>query len=173
MDWISFFENWIWFGCAATGFAILFNVPKRTLIAIFFMGALGGSVKLLIVHWNNSVVLGTLLGAAIIGFLSIYAAHFRHSPPFVFAIPAVIPMVPGSYAYNTMKGIIRLTNNTGTADFVALLNETVTKGLLTLFVLMAIAVGVVAPMLLTRRDSAKEIKVPLPHFKQEKTAKEK
>lgn len=163
MDWISFFEKWIWFGCAAIGFAILFNVPKRTLIAIFFMAAFGGSAKLLIVHWNDSIILGTFLGSALIGFLSIFAAHFRHSPPVVFAIPAVIPMVPGSFAYNTMKGIIRLTTNTGTTDFVELLRDTVTNGLMTLFVLMAIAVGVVAPMLITRRDSAKQIKIPLSH----------
>ena len=163
MNWIGFLENFVWFGCAALGFAILFNVPKRTLISTFLMASFGGTVKLLILHWNNSIILGTLVGAVIIGFLSIYAAHFRHSPPVVFAIPAVIPMVPGSFAYNTMKGIIRLTNNTGTADFVELLRDTVTNGLMTLFVLMAIAVGVVAPMLITRRDSAKQIKISLPH----------
>ncbi len=172
MDWISFFENWIWFGCAAIGFAILFNVPIRTLIPVFLMAALGGSVKLLIVHWNTSIILGTLIGAVLIGFLSIYAAHFRHSPPVVFAIPAVIPMVPGSFAYNTMKGLIRLTNNTGTIDFIELLKDTVTNGLMTLFILMAIAVGVVAPMLITRRDSAKQFKIHLPNpIKQDQISK--
>jgi len=166
MDWIDFFEKWIWFGVAAIGFAILFNVPKRTLIPIFIMAALGGSVKLVLLHWGDSLVLGTLLGAVLIGFLSIYAAHFKHSPPFVFAIPAVIPMVPGSYAYYTMKGIIKLANNSNNTDFVPLLNDTITNGFKTLFILMAIAIGVFAPMLLTRRDSAKQIKMPL--LKQDK-----
>ena len=161
MNWLAFFENWIWFGLAATGFAVLFNVPKRTLLLIFIMAALGGSVKLLFLNWNNSIVLGTLLGSILIGFLSIYAAHIRHSPPFVFAIPAVIPMVPGSFAYFTMKGIIKLANNPSASDFVPLLNETVTNGLKTLFILMTIALGVFAPMLLTLRDSAKQIKISL------------
>ena len=161
MDWMDFYEKWIWFGVAAIGFAILFNVPKRTLISIFIMASLGGSVKLLFLHWNNSLVLGTLLGAVLIGFLSVYAAHFKHSPPFVFAIPAVIPMVPGSYAYYTMKGIIKLANNTNANDFVTLLNDAITNGFKTLFILMAIAIGVFAPMLLTRRESAKQIKMPL------------
>lgn len=161
MDWLAFFENWIWFGIAAVGFAILFNVPRRTLLLIFIMAALGGSVKLLFLNWNNSIVLGTLLGSALVGFLSIYAAHNKHSPPFVFAIPAVIPMVPGSFAYYTMKGIIKLANNPNSSDFVPLLNETVTNGLKTLFILMTISLGVFAPMLLTLRDSAKQIKIPL------------
>ena len=166
MEWIDFFEKSFWFGIAAIGFAILFNVPKRTLISIFIMSAMGASVKLLFLHWNNSLILGTLLGAILIGFLSVYAAHFKHSPPFVFAIPAVIPMVPGSYAYYTMKGIIKLANNNNPNDFVPLLNDTITNGFKTLFILMAIAIGVFAPMLLTRRESAKQIKMPL--LKQDK-----
>lgn len=161
MDWIEILEKWFWFGCAAIGFAILFNVPKRTLLSIFLMSAFGGAVKLLFLQFNNSVVLGTLLGAILVGFLSIYAAHIKHSPPFVFAIPAVIPMVPGSFAYHTMKGIIKLANNTNPDDFIPLLNDTVTNGFKTLFILIAISVGVFAPMLLTRRESAKQIKVPL------------
>lgn len=161
MNWLAFFENWIWFGIAAVGFAVLFNVPKRTLLHIFVMAALGGSIKLLFLNWNDSIVLGTLLGSILIGFLSIYAAHNKHSPPFVFAIPAVIPMVPGSFAYHTMKGVIKLANNPEAADFVPLLNETVTNGFKTLFILMTISIGVFAPMLLTLRDSAKQIKIPL------------
>ena len=34
-----------WSGVAGIGFAILFNVPKRTLIAIFILGLLGGVIK--------------------------------------------------------------------------------------------------------------------------------
>lgn len=159
MDYIILAEKWIWFGMAAMGFAILFNVPKRTLATIFALAAIGGTIKLLILSWNDSVVLGTLCGAMIVGFLSILAAHIRHAPPFVFAIPAVIPMVPGSFAYHTMKGVINLTSNTNPEVFTPMLNDTVHFGLKTLFVLMAIAIGVSAPMLLTRRESAKQIKI--------------
>lgn len=161
MDWIHFIESWFWFGFAALGFAILFNVPKRTLTAIFLMGGFGGLVKLLFLEWNNGVILGTLIASIFVGFVSIAAAHSKHSPPFVFAIPAVIPMVPGSFAYHTMKGIIRLAYNQTPEDFLPLLNETVTNGFKTMFILLAIAVGVFAPMLLTARESAKQIKIPL------------
>lgn len=160
MDWSFFFEKWIWFGLAAIGFGILFNVPKRTIVAIFCMGALGGALKLLVLYWLDNVIIATLTGAMLVGFLSVFAAHFKHSPPFVFAIPAVIPMVPGMFAYKTMKGVIALTANKKPEEFIDLLNNTVNNGLKTMFILLAIAIGVFAPMLLTRRDSAKELKVP-------------
>lgn len=161
MDWLAFFEKWIWLGFAAVGFAILFNVPKRTLWVIFLMGSLGGAAKLLTLSLGGGIILGSFAGALLVGFLSIGAAHFKHSPPFVFAIPAVIPMVPGAFAYRMMLGIIRLTEQVDPNSFNQLLDDTVTNGLKAFFVLMALSLGVSAPMLLTRRESAKEMKVPL------------
>ena len=159
MDWEVLFESWIWLGAASVGFAILFNVPVRTIWVIFMLGALGGTLKLLTVELGGGIIIGSFFGAMLVGFLSIYAAHFRHAPPFVFAIPAVIPMVPGAFAYRMMLGVIKLTGEVNYETFTQLLDDTVTNGLKTFFVLMALALGVSAPMLLTRRESAKEIKV--------------
>ena len=161
MELLTFFEKWIWFGAAAVGFAILFNVPQRTIWLIFLMGALGGALKVLTMTFGGSIILGSFLGAMLVGFISIGAAHFRHSPPFVFSIPAVIPMVPGAFAYRTMLGIIKLTGSVDNTIFVKTMEETVNNGLKAGFVLMALAFGVSAPMLFTRRQSAKELKVPL------------
>lgn len=154
-------ESWIWLGLASMGFAILFNVPVRTIWVIFLLGALGGTLKLLTMKLGGGIILGSFFGAVLVGFLSIYAAHSRHAPPFVFAIPSVIPMVPGAFAYRMMLGVIRLTGDVDHATFNLLLDDTITNGLKAFFVLIALALGVSAPMLLTRRESAKQIKVPL------------
>lgn len=159
MDWLLFFEKWIWLGLAALGFAVLFNVPQRTLWVIYLLGALGGALKFFAISLGGGIILGSFFGAMLVGFLSIYAAHFRHAPAFVFAIPAVIPMVPGAFAYRMMLGIIKLTGDVDPQRFIQLMAETVDNGLKALFVLMALALGVSAPMLLFRRESAKEIKV--------------
>jgi len=158
MEWIHLLETWIWLGFAASGFAILFNVPPRTLWVIFIMGALGGTLKLTCLKLGVNIILSSLMGALLIGFISTKAAHFRHSPPFVFAIPAVIPMVPGAFTYRMMLGIIRLTGENDHSIFLQLLQETVDNGLKALFVLTALSLGVSAPMLLTRNKSIKEIK---------------
>ncbi len=161
MEWSVFFESWIWLGFASIGFAILFNVPIRTVWVIFLLGALGGTLKLVTMKMGGGIILGSFFGAMLVGFLSIYAAHFKHAPPFVFAIPSVIPMVPGAFAYRMMLGVIRLTGDVDHATFTQLLDDTVTNGLKAFFVLMSLALGVSAPMLLTRRESAKQMKVPL------------
>ncbi|SHF32709.1 Uncharacterized membrane protein YjjB, DUF3815 family [Mariniphaga anaerophila] len=160
MDYSVFFENWIWLGFASVGFAILFNVPVRTVWVIFLLGALGGTLKLITMQLGGGIIIGSFFGAMLVGFLSIYAAHFRHAPPFVFAIPSVIPMVPGAFAYRMMLGLIRLTNDSTPTVYTQLLDDTVRNGLKAFFVLMVLALGVSAPMLLTRRESAKQIRVP-------------
>jgi uncharacterized membrane protein YjjB (DUF3815 family) len=157
MDWISFFEKGIWFGFAAFGFGILFNVPARTLFTIWILAALGGLVKTIIVHLGYNVVLASLGGASLIGILSVYAALNKQAPPLVFAIPAVIPMVPGVFAYKMMLGLIRLAGTAPVDSYEIILTETVNYGLKVLFILMAISVGVAFPTLIGSRSSTKDL----------------
>ena len=156
MDWINLIERCVWFGSGALGFAILFNVPPRTLSFIFLLGALGGAVKLIMLGHGLNPVLASFLGASTIGVLSIPAAHRQHAPPLVFSIAAVIPMVPGMFAYRMMLGVIQLTGEVGDA-YALILADTVNNGVKTLFILMALAVGVGVPNLVTRKESAKQI----------------
>jgi uncharacterized membrane protein YjjB (DUF3815 family) len=159
MDWLNFFEKGIWFGFAGVGFAILFNVPPRTLIMVWLLAAIGGLTKLLMMHFGVGVVVASLTGSSVIGLLSIQTAHNKHAPPLVFAIPAVIPMVPGVFAYKMMIGLLRLSGETVDASYTQILSETISNGLKALFILMSLAVGVAIPMLITRKSSVKHIKV--------------
>ncbi|MCU7548130.1 threonine/serine exporter family protein [Chitinophagaceae bacterium LB-8] len=160
MEWITFAEKCIWFGLAALGFAVIFNVPKRTMLSIYLMGAAGGITKVLLMHFLGvSVIMATLAGAIVIGLISIYAAHNKHSPPLVFSIPAVIPMVPGIFAYKMMLGLMKLSGTVPPESFEQVLSDTISSGLKVLFILMSLAGGVAIPMLITRKESAKHIRI--------------
>jgi len=159
MEWFKLLENGIWFGLAALGFAILFNVPQRTLFIIWLLAAVGGLTKIFMLHFGISVILSSFGGAAMIGLLSIPAAHNKHAPPLVFAIPAVIPMVPGVFAYKMILGLIKLAGDPTISTYNQILSETISNALKVLFILMSLAVGVAIPMLITRRSSVKELKI--------------
>ncbi len=158
MEALLFIERCLWSGLAALGFAVLFNVPPRTLLAIFALAAAGAAVKLALLGAAVNPVLASFLGAATIGTLSVPTAHWKHSPPAVFSIAAVIPMVPGMYAYRMMLGVIELTGAVGDA-YPFILAQTVNNAATTLFILMALAVGVGIPNLLTRQESAKQMQL--------------
>lgn len=157
MEWLLLTEKCIWFGLAAVGFAVLFNVPARTLIAVFIMGALGGITKVFLMKFGFNIILSSLCGSALIGILSISFAHKNHAPPTIFAIPAVIPMVPGILAYRMMLGLINLASANRPAMNEQILSDTVHNGLTVMFILMSLAAGVALPMLVTRKESAKQL----------------
>lgn len=152
-------EMAVWLAVASLGFAILFNVPKRTLIVIAILSALGGSCKLILMNFDVNIVIATFFGAMIIGLLSIPAAHNKHAPPLVFSIPAVIPMVPGFFAYRAMLGFIKLTENIDTVAYDIALNQTVSNGIKAAFILLALTAGVSFPMLISRQNSVKNMKL--------------
>jgi uncharacterized membrane protein YjjB (DUF3815 family) len=159
MDFINILEKGFWAGFAALGFAILFNVPQRTLLIIWAMGALGGLLKFLLLGLEVNIVLASLAGASLIGVLSVYAAHNKHAPPLVFSIPSVIPMVPGVFAYRMMLGCMELVGTSSNSEtYLKTLAETTNNGLKAIFILIALSAGVAIPMLVTRKDTFKRIK---------------
>jgi len=156
---LLFLEKGIWFGFAALGFAVLFNVPVRTLSIIYLLGAVGGLTKLALLQFDAPVVIATFAGATMIGILSISAAHNKHAPPLVFSIPSVIPMIPGAFAYRMMLGLIKLSGTSISTDlYYQTLAETTNNGLKTIFILLALAAGVSIPMLISRKETIKKIK---------------
>ncbi len=147
-----------WAGIAAIGFAILFNVPRRTLVSIWTLGAVGGIIKFSAMNFDVGIVFASFLAATLVGIASIQTAHIQKSPPLIFSIPAVIPMVPGFFAYKFMLGMIALTNMVNTDTYIQTLAETVNNGAKMMFVLISLGTGVAIPMLLSRKESIKKSK---------------
>lgn len=152
-------EKGIWLGCAGVGFAVLFNVPRRTLGVICIIAALGGMLKFYLVSLEMGLVFSALCGASLIGFSSVLAAHYRKAPPMTFALPALIPMIPGFFAYKAMVGVMRLTAEKDQTIYPKLFFETVSNGLSALFIILALSAGVAIPLLITRKDTVKRIKI--------------
>jgi uncharacterized membrane protein YjjB (DUF3815 family) len=159
-DWVNILFKSFWCGWAAVGFGILFNVPPKTLFAIWIGGAVAGLIKFsfLFLSSGSPVIQGSFFAAIAVGMYSVPVAHWRHEPPMIFAIPSVIPLIPGVFAYRTMIGLIKLTGKVSD-DYSFTLSQTVNNGVTTLFIIMAIAIGVSIPMHVMRKDAAKKVKL--------------
>ncbi len=144
-----------WSAIAALGFAILFNVPRRSLPACALAGALGHGLRAaFIAVLGVPIEAATLLAATAVGFLGELFARKYRIPRLVFVVPGVIPMVPGVFAYRTMLGIFEVT---GLADLSAVegaevLLQTAVYAIRTGLILTGLAFGIIAPNLLFRRQ---------------------
>lgn len=153
MDVILFvLEDAFWSALAALGFAMLFNVPRRALLACVLTGAVGHATRTILITYGAFSIEGaTLAAAALVGFLSKALAHHLETPTLIFAITGAIPMVPGTFAYNTMLGLLRLAG-AGPEDGGPLLMEVAVSATKTALILGAIATGIAAPSLLFQRQ---------------------
>lgn len=150
-------EKCVWAALAAMGFATLFTSPLRAFWASAFLAALGYGLRGIALHFGLDMLTSSLLASCTIGLLSIQLAHWVHTPTTVFMAPAVIPMVPGVYAYRSMMGLIEMSQ---TATFSSdLLMQTISDGLNTIFILLSLAVGVTIPSLLFKNRSVKDIRL--------------
>ena len=143
-------------GIAGVGFAMLFNVPQRTLLPVGILSALGGLVKFGTMYLDLGIVLASFLAAIMIGLVSIRMAYSKDSPPLVFYIPSVIPLVPGFFIYKMMLGIMSLTTINDTQLYLQNLIATVNNGAKAIFILISLGIGVAVPMLITRKETIKK-----------------
>jgi uncharacterized membrane protein YjjB (DUF3815 family) len=99
-----------WAAVATLGFAVLFNAPKYTLLYCALIGGVGYALRTALMSGGMSMVLATLCAALLIGVLAtILAERFAVSSA-LFAVSPAIPLVPGSYAYKAVMGLVMAAN---------------------------------------------------------------
>ena len=162
MNLLEIIFKGFWCGCAATGFAILFNAPAKTLLAIWMSGFIAGFIKFLLLDSviGVGIIPATFVASITVGICGIPFANYCRVPGIVVMLPSVIPLVPGFFAYRTMMGLMSLTRNTQT-DYAAILSQTVFNGLTALLVIVAIAVGLIIPNLIFGTKSFEKVSIQL------------
>lgn len=91
---------------ATVAFGVIFNVPKRV---IWIGGAIGASAWFIystLPAFHISVIFATAVAAFVSATISHLLARKYRVPVTIFSIPGIIPLVPGSRAYFTMRAFV-------------------------------------------------------------------
>jgi uncharacterized membrane protein YjjB (DUF3815 family) len=150
---IAFGRDALWSCVVAVGFAVMFNVPRRMLIACGAVGAAGHVARYALLQIGLPLETGTLFGAVLVGVLSALCSRLYRTPTLIFAIVGAIPMVPGVFAYRTMLGLIQVAGADAIPldDRTLLLSGAAINAVKTGLLLGALAVGIAVPTLLFAR----------------------
>ena len=145
-----------WAGIAAVGFGILFNIPRKAIFTVFLLGFGAGFIKFVLLHFHINIVLASFIAASFVGILSLPLAHGIHQPPVVFSIPAVIPMIPGYFAYETILSIMSFTFlEKDDSKRIVFMEAIFSNGFTMIFILISLTIGVSLPLLLLRKQTVK------------------
>ncbi|KHG33353.1 MULTISPECIES: threonine/serine exporter family protein [Sulfurospirillum] len=149
MEWMSLLLDALWAAIPAVGFAMIFNVPRSALPFCAAGGALTYGLRDVLMHAHLSIELSTFIAATTIGIIGVFWSRRYVMPRPVYTVASIIPMIPGTYAYEMMISLVRM-NTEGVSD--VLLSRFIENGLHAVSILFAIAFGLVLPsMYYTKR----------------------
>ena len=132
----------------AVGFALVFNVPPKALKYCAIGGAMGHGSRFVLMQWGVPIEWATLGAATLVGMIGVHWSHRFLAHPKVFTVAAMIPMVPGVFAFKAMIALVEINHRGFTPELWVLLVENVIKAI---FIVAALAIGLAMPGLLFYR----------------------
>ena len=124
-------------GIGTAGFSLFFHIRLRNLPVATIGGVIGWIVYLLSDHFIGGVLISSMLAAFVVCMWSEIMARVMKAPANVFMIPGLIPIIPGSGLYQTMRAMLN-------KDSTALAAHGSETGL----TMIGLAVGIVAVSIL-------------------------
>lgn len=139
--WIS-----LWAAPAAIGFALFFNVRRRTLIPIAILAALAHLLRSTLQDSGVGIVGASLAAAFLVGAIAYLLGPATGEASPVYAFAPVIPLVPGSMLFDGLEAFGRLIGGDAVGEEALQLLATGSQDVLTAStVVLALAFGSTAP----------------------------
>ncbi|RIP35920.1 threonine/serine exporter [Staphylococcus gallinarum] len=113
-------------------FSIIFNAPRRLLLACGFVGAMGWFIYKLTFDLDLGKVMASFLGSFILALMSHVMSRRYKRPVIIFIVPGIIPLVPGGLAYEATRYLVsnQYTHAVNTFLEVTLISGAIAFGIL-------------------------------------------
>lgn len=143
-----------WAGVAVLGFAMVFSVPRRTLPGIVTIAVGAHLVRSVCLELGAVLPAASFVAAILVGLTAaVVAPRTRQATP-IFAFAPVIPLIPGTYMFEALSGVLALTSG-HTAQTSEIVEVVVVDTSIATLTIIALAVGTISPSLLVGRQLAR------------------
>lgn len=140
---------------AALGFGAVSNPSRRSIPCIMALAAVGYAARYLLMQWVElDIATSTLAASLLMGFGSLWLGGRIKCPMTTLYIPALLPFVPGMYAYKAVFSIILFMQNINAPAAAFLhLNDFFLNVIVTVTVILCMTVGASLPMFIFSRKA--------------------
>lgn len=139
---------------AAVGFAAISRPTRQIAVTAAVLAAVGHMSRFLLLFGGLGTASASLLAALVISLGSMPVARRCHTPAEMFVFPALLPMIPGMFAYKAILATMQFLNAAGTPQGQKFLVDIVYNGLSAFFIMCALAIGASLPLLVFHRESS-------------------
>lgn len=152
----SILQDGLFAAMAAVGFASISNPPKMAYPACALLAAVGHALRYLLM--NNDVVtvhivLASGIAAFVIGILAVRLALIVKCPAETCFFPALLPMIPGMYAYRTVEALVLCLCHSDEQTFIHYFYLFAYNGFTCSMIVLCMVVGANTPIFLLKRMS--------------------
>lgn len=145
----------LWAGVAVLGFAMVFSVPRRTLPGIVALAIGAHLVRTLFMNLHAGLPTSSFMAALFVGFTAAIIAPRTGQATPIYAFAPVIPLIPGTYLFNSLRAGFALTAAQAPADTPTIVDAAMISAATATLTIIALAVGAIGPTLLAGRSLAK------------------
>lgn len=97
---------------AGIGFGAISYPPRRSFKYIALLAASGHTFRFFLMNYLNiDIATSSFAASLLIGLLSLWFGKLSYCPLTVLYIPALLPMIPGMYAYKSVFALVMLMHN--------------------------------------------------------------
>lgn len=133
---------------AAMGFGAISDPPMRAFPRIALLAAAGHALRFCLMNYASvDIATASFCAALLIGFGSLPLGRGIRCPMTVLYIPALLPMVPGTYAYKTVFSLIMFMHSLNTeGQGVEYMQQFFLNATVSLSVIALLAAGATLPV---------------------------
>ncbi len=134
---------------AGTGFALASTPSRRSLPMVALLAALGHALRFTLQETlGTNITIASFVAALAIGFLSLPLAKRLKCPAGLLSFPALLPMIPGMYAYKAVLALVHFmrADLSARAELAESIIAFFYNGLTAIFVMCALVVGILVPI---------------------------
>ena len=124
---------------ATVGFSVYFYAPLDAIFSTSLAGGLSWALYYMVLYSLENKIIGTFLGAFLVGVLGEFLAIKMKKPATVFITPGIVSLVPGAGMYYTMLYLVQ-------KDY----SQAAITGSETFFIAAAIAIGIIVSTIFSR-----------------------
>ncbi len=134
----------------SVAFGMLFAAPFKILPLIGFGGGFTCIVRQICLQVDMGIVAASFIASILVSLLFVFICPRIHIPRPVFMVAGIVPIIPGKYAYLTLWNVVRIYENPeANIHYLGAIFE---NGVITIFVMLSIGMGLAMPALLFYRN---------------------
>ena len=153
---VNIFEDGFFASIAAIGFSSISNTPRRAYLTCALIAAVGHAIRYMLtlpILGGVHISLASTVAAFAVGLFAVLFASRIKCPAEVCFFPALLPMIPGMYAYRTIEALLSCLYHTQEEVFVHYFYLFAYNGLTCTFIILGMVIGATVPVFLLKKLS--------------------